>query len=63
MMLELSDDVAEELRDTLEQVISDMSSEIADTDNARFRAGLLERRARLQQALGQLSPTEPATSA
>ncbi len=54
MLLELSVPVAEELRETLAQVVSDMSSEIADTDNPRFRAGLQERRARLQSVLAEL---------
>jgi len=33
MKVELSKAVADELRNTLAEVISDMSSEIADTDN------------------------------
>lgn len=48
MILELSDPLAEELKATIEQVVSDMSSEIADTDNPGFRRDLEARRQRLR---------------
>ena len=54
MLLDLSQELAEELRVTLTQVISDMSSEIADTDNAAFRRGLQARRERLKSVSVQL---------
>ena len=54
MKVELSKAVADELRNTLAEVISDMSSEIADTDNPRFRSGLQERRVQLESVLEQL---------
>jgi hypothetical protein len=49
MQLELTDDEAKDLRDLLDGALGDMSSEIAATDNAEFRASLNERRNRLQQ--------------
>lgn len=57
MMLELSAPCAEELRSTLEQVLSDMSGEIADTDNAGYRRQLQERRERLREIQLQLQAT------
>ena len=60
MMLELSAPCAEELRSTLEQVLSDMSSEIADTDSAGYRRQLQERRERLRQIQSQLEATSQA---
>jgi hypothetical protein len=60
MMLELSAAGAEELRSTLDQVLSDMSSEIADTDNANYRRQLRDRRDRLREIQSQLEATAPA---
>lgn len=54
MIVDLPQELAEELRVTLEQVISDMSSEIADTDNATYRKGLQARRERLRTVYSQL---------
>lgn len=54
MILELSQELAEELRITLEEVIGDMSGEIADTDNPAFRRGLQARRERLKSVRSQL---------
>jgi hypothetical protein len=51
MTLDLSEELAVELRETLDAVMSDMSSEIADTDNAAFRRGLEDRRERLRSIL------------
>jgi hypothetical protein len=47
MILNLSESLAEELRETLEGVLGDMSSEIADTDNPNYRKQLQARRDRL----------------
>jgi hypothetical protein len=44
MKLELSVSEAEELKHVLDEVISDMSSEIANTDNPTFREALKQRR-------------------
>jgi hypothetical protein len=71
MIVNLSDELEEELRATLAGVISDMSSEIAGTDNPQYRLGLKERRQRLGaivDSLGQLaaangSRTSGATAA
>ena len=49
--LSLSDEDARLLRDLLEQVISDMSPEIADTDNPAFRRELISRRVALRRLL------------
>jgi hypothetical protein len=54
MILDLSDELAEELRDTLGQVVGDMSSEIADTDNPAYRRGLEARREKLRSVISQL---------
>ncbi len=54
MIVDLSQETAEELRVTLEQVIGDMSSEIADTDNPAFRRELEVRRERLRSVHSQL---------
>lgn len=55
MKLELEQSQAEELRATLDEVIGDMSSEIADTDNPAYRRGLEARRERLRSIRSQLS--------
>jgi hypothetical protein len=54
MSLDLSQELAEELRVTLGQVIGDMSGEIADTDNPAFRRDLEARRERLRSVHSQL---------
>jgi hypothetical protein len=54
MMLELSEPLAEELRTTLGEVLGDMSSEIADTDNPVYRRNLEARRERLTAIRSQL---------
>jgi hypothetical protein len=48
MMVELSDELEEELRSTLGEVITEMSSEIAATDNPAYRRKLEARRERLR---------------
>jgi riboflavin biosynthesis pyrimidine reductase len=42
--LELDDQQAEVLRTVLDEVLGELSSEIADTDNASFRISLANRR-------------------
>ncbi len=54
MILDLSQSLADELRDTLGQVIGDMSSEIAGTDNPQYRRDLEARRDRLRSVHAQL---------
>lgn len=49
MQLELSDAQAEAVRAVLEGAIAEMASEIADTDNPGFRAGLQARRSALRE--------------
>ncbi|MGO9027183.1 MAG: hypothetical protein ACLQOZ_00935 [Acidimicrobiales bacterium] len=51
MMVELPDELAEELRSTLDTLIADMSSEIADTDNPAYRRELEARRERLRSTV------------
>jgi hypothetical protein len=60
MLVEFSDDQAEELQTTLDVVISDMSSEIADTDNPFYRRGLKDRRDRLRAIVALVVPLAPA---
>ena len=48
-------DAAEALSSVLRSVLSDLSSEIADTDNPAFRRGLLERRRLLEGIAAQLT--------
>ncbi len=54
MILDLSQPLAEELRACLEEVIGDMSGEIADTDNPKYRRELEARRERLKSIHSQL---------
>ncbi|HVB91904.1 MAG TPA: hypothetical protein VND70_07365 [Acidimicrobiales bacterium] len=54
MELHLSDEQARELGDLLTQALGDLSSEIADTDNAAFGRSLRERRQHLQTIQEQL---------
>jgi hypothetical protein len=58
MIVELSEPLAEELRDTLGQVLGDMSSEIADTDNPAYRRTLESRRQLLRAVLSQLDGSD-----
>jgi len=55
MILELSESVADELRVTLSEVLGDMSSEIADTDNPKYRRVLEVRREHLRSIQSQLA--------
>ncbi len=63
MKVELSDELSEELGVTLATVISDMSSEIADTDNPGYRRELQARRARLRSIVGSFAPVTSASRA
>jgi len=51
MMIELTDAQRAELRELLRGSLSDLSSEIADTDNPGYRSGLRDRRDVLQSVL------------
>jgi len=53
--LELPEALAEELDGTMSSVLSDMSSEIADTDNPAYRKQLQARRERLRDLQDRLS--------
>ncbi len=54
MLLELTEVQCAELQKLLEGALGDLSSEIADTDNAEYRQGLRERRGVLESVLYQL---------
>ena len=54
MTFDLSADEARELADLLDSAISDLSPEIADTDNPSYRTMLRERRDRLRTIRGKL---------
>ena len=55
MKLELTTDQAQELENLLGMCLPDLSSEIADTDNPEYRAGLRARRDRLSEIAETLS--------
>jgi hypothetical protein len=66
MKLELTREQAQEVELLLGQSLGDLSHEIAATDNAHYRAGLVARRHRLEEvtgALGRLLLAEPAAPA
>jgi hypothetical protein len=54
MLIELNENQCAELQRVLEESLSDLSTEIADTDNPQYREGLRERRAVLESVLYQL---------
>lgn len=54
MLIELTEVQCAELQRLLEGTLSDLSSEIADTDNAEYREVLRERRTVLESVLFQL---------
>ena len=58
MDLHLGLDAAEALSSALRSALGDLSSEIADTDNAAFRRTLLERRRLLEHIAAQLTIAE-----
>jgi len=61
MRLEIPDEDGELLRELLASVISDLSPEIANTDNAEFRHRLQRRRERLQAVLSAMETPEGRT--
>jgi len=54
MLIELTEVQCAELQRLLESTLSDLSSEIADTDDAEYRARLRDRRTVLESVLFQL---------
>ncbi len=54
MLIEISEEQGAELHRTLESSLSDLSNEIAGTDNAEYREGLRQRRKVLESVLYQL---------
>jgi len=52
--LELTMQEATHLRDLLDAAVSDLSPEIAATDNPEYRAGLRDRREHLRSVRGKL---------
>lgn len=54
MVIELTEEQCAELQRLLEVSLGDLSTEIADTDNAPYREGLRERRRVLESVLYQL---------
>jgi hypothetical protein len=62
MQIELSEAQGAELQRLLESALGDLSSEIADTDNAEYRQGLRDRRSVLESVLSQLDnpPAHPS---
>jgi hypothetical protein len=57
MQLNLTEEQAGELRSLLKQTLGEMSHEIADTDNAEYRAGLQQRRRCLREVADALEGT------
>jgi hypothetical protein len=51
MLIELTEEQCAELQRLLESSLGDLSSEIADTDNAEYREGLRQRRSVLESVL------------
>ena len=54
MLIELTEVQCAELQRLLESTLSDLSSEIADTDDPGYREGLRDRRTILESVLFQL---------
>jgi len=54
MLIELTEEQRSELQQLLHATLADLSSEIADTDNASYRSGLRERRTVFQSVLALL---------
>ena len=54
MLIELTEVQCAELQRLLESTLGDLSTEIADTDNAEYREGLRERRTVIESVLFQL---------
>jgi hypothetical protein len=63
MVIELTEEQCAELQRLLESSLGDLSTEIADTDNAQYREGLRERRTVLESVLYQRdNPPRVSTS-
>jgi hypothetical protein len=60
--LHLGTEAAEELSSLLRSALRDLSSEIADTDNASYRRTLLERRRLIEEIAGQLTVADGSAS-
>ena len=60
MHLELTGEEITELRSALDMVVSDLSPEIADTDNADYRAMLRQRRECLRSVRDRLDSSTTA---
>ena len=58
MELPLDDDHANELKVVLDEALHDLTSEIADTDNAAYRSALRQRRRRIQDIRARLDSAE-----
>ncbi len=56
MHLDLTDEQVSDLRDLLRSSLSDLSTEIAGTDNAAYRDGLRSKRKSLEAVLALLEP-------
>lgn len=56
--LYLSPEAKEELASLLRSALGDLSSEIADTDNAAYRRALIERRHLIEEVAGQLTAAD-----
>ena len=54
MLIELTEEQCAEMQRLLEECLGDLSTEIADTDNAQYREGLRQRRAVVESVLFQL---------
>ncbi|HUZ10292.1 MAG TPA: hypothetical protein VMU76_09010 [Acidimicrobiales bacterium] len=54
MNLDIGEEQASELRAVLDEVLGDISSEIADTDNSEYRVILRGRRDRIREIRDQL---------
>lgn len=62
MLIELTEAQRAELRELLGATLADLSSEIADTDNATYRSGLRERRVIFESVLTLLGGDAEAGS-
>lgn len=58
MELPLDDDHANELKVVLDEALHDLTSEIADTDNAAYRADLRRRRQRILDMRARLDTVD-----
>jgi hypothetical protein len=54
MLIELTEEQCAEMQRLLEECLGDLSTEIADTDNAQYREGLRQRRSVVESVLFQL---------